>query len=87
MLKLAKSRGITPSAVVMDAWYSSLDNLKTIRSHGWIWVTTLRKNSIVNRNVRLETLETPKKDFRFIYMVRVGFWYSSLWQKTAALIT
>ncbi len=26
MLKLAKSRGITPSAVVMDAWYSSLNN-------------------------------------------------------------
>lgn len=32
MLKLAKSRGITPSAVVMD-WYSSLDNLKGIRAH------------------------------------------------------
>ena len=61
MLKLAKSRGITPSAVVMDAWYSSLDNLKAIRSHGWIWVTTLRKNRIVNRNVRLETLEIPEE--------------------------
>nr|WP_253264773.1 hypothetical protein [Legionella longbeachae] len=36
MLKRAKSRGISPSAVVMDAWYSSLDNLKAIRSHGWI---------------------------------------------------
>lgn len=34
MLRLAKARGITPDAVVMDAWYSSLDNLKTIRSHG-----------------------------------------------------
>jgi hypothetical protein len=61
MLKLAKSRGITPTAVVMDAWYSSLDNLKAIRSHGWIWVTTLRKNRIVNRNVRLETLEIPEE--------------------------
>ena len=40
MLKLAKLRGITPSAVVMGAWYSSLDNLKAIRSHAWTWVTT-----------------------------------------------
>jgi hypothetical protein len=52
MLQLAKARRITPSAVVMDAWYASLDNLKTIGSHGWIWVTTLRKNRIVNRVVR-----------------------------------
>ena len=35
MLSLAKSRGLQPEAVVMDAWYSSLDNLKAIRSHGW----------------------------------------------------
>lgn len=61
MLKLAKDRGITPEAVVMDAWYSSLDNLKSIRSHGWTWVTTLRKNRIVNRNVRLETLSIPEE--------------------------
>ncbi len=27
-VKLAKSRGISSSAVDMDAWYSSLDNLK-----------------------------------------------------------
>ncbi len=61
MLSLAKSRGLTPSAVVMDAWYSSLDNLKAIRSHGWIWVTTLRKNRIVNRNIPLETLDIPEE--------------------------
>ncbi|WP_442890371.1 hypothetical protein [Arsenophonus sp. PmNCSU2021_1] len=33
MLTLAKKRGIMPEVVVMDAWYSSLDNLKSIRSH------------------------------------------------------
>lgn len=56
MLSLAKNRGMTPSAVVMDAWYSSLKNLKAIRDHGWIWVTTLRKNRIVNRGEKLEEL-------------------------------
>ncbi len=54
MLSLAKSRGINPEAVVMDAWYSSLKNLKAIRDHGWIWVTTLRKNRKVNRGDSLE---------------------------------
>lgn len=59
MLSLAKSRGLTPEAVVMDAWYSSLKNLKAVRDHGWIWVTTLRKNRKVNRNVTLESLTIP----------------------------
>jgi hypothetical protein len=59
-LKLAKARGLKPEAVVMDAWYSRLDNL-SIRSHGWVWVTNLRKNRIVNRRVRLETLLIPEE--------------------------
>jgi hypothetical protein len=61
MLSLAKKRGLKPSAVIMDAWYSSLKNLKAIREHGWIWVTTLRKNRKVNRGVSLETLEIPEE--------------------------
>ena len=61
MLSLAKARGIKPSAVVMDAWYSSL---KAIRDHGWIWVTTLRKNRKVNRDVSLETLDIPDEGLK-----------------------
>jgi hypothetical protein len=46
MLSLAKSRGLNPTAVVMDAWYSSLDNLDIpeeglsvhLRGYGWIFV-------------------------------------------------
>lgn len=64
MLSLAKKRGIMPSAVVMDAWYSSVKNLKAIRDHGWVWVTTLRKNRIVNRNVSLESLDIPDEGLR-----------------------
>lgn len=59
MLALAKSRGLEPEAVVMDAWYSSLKNLKAVRDHGWIWVTTLRKNRKVNRQESLGDLEIP----------------------------
>lgn len=61
MLSLAKKRGLNPSAVVMDTWYSSLKNLKAIRDHGWIWVTTLRKNRKVNRDVSVETLDIPEE--------------------------
>lgn len=59
MLSLAKVRGIKPEAVVFDAWYSSLKNLKAIRDHGWVWVTNLRKNRKVNRDESLEDLEIP----------------------------
>lgn len=59
MLKLAKNRGLNPDAVVMDTWYSSLKNLKTIRNHGWVWVTPLRKNRKVNRDETLEKIDIP----------------------------
>nr|WP_063656375.1 hypothetical protein [Candidatus Arsenophonus triatominarum] len=52
MLALAKKRGIKPEAVAMDAWYSSLDNLKLIRSHGWVWVTTLTRVS--HRHIKFQ---------------------------------
>lgn len=61
MLKLAKERGMLPDAVIMDAWYSSLGNLKAIAAHGWNWLTTLRKNRIVNRHIKLESLDVPEE--------------------------
>ena len=59
MLTHAKRRGVKPMAVVADSWYSSLDNVKCIRDLGWNWVVGLRKNRIINRNQKLETLEIP----------------------------
>ncbi|MBL9029331.1 MAG: transposase [Caedimonas sp.] len=64
MLKLAKDRGLTPDAVVMDAWYSSLDNLKAIRAMGWIWVMGLKKNRKVNRGETLEKLPIPDEGLK-----------------------
>ncbi len=48
MLATAKERGFHPQCVVFDSWYSSLDNLKTIRSCGWIWLTRLKCNRHIN---------------------------------------
>jgi hypothetical protein len=48
MLKTAKQRGFQPRYVAFDSWYSSLANLKTIRTHGWQWFTRLKANRLVN---------------------------------------
>ncbi|RUT05872.1 hypothetical protein DSM107010_54020 [Chroococcidiopsis cubana SAG 39.79] len=48
MLDTAKIRAFTPQCVVFDSWYSSLDNLKLIRRHEWIWLTRFKCNRHVN---------------------------------------
>lgn len=48
MLKTARERGFQPQCVAFDSWYSSLDNLKTIRGFGWRWLTQLKANRLVN---------------------------------------
>lgn len=48
MLETAKARQFSPQCVVFDSWYSSLDNLKLIRSYGWIWLSRLKRNRHVN---------------------------------------
>jgi putative transposase len=50
MLATAQERGFAPQCVVFDSWYSSLDNLKLIRSYDWIWLTRLKRNRQVNRD-------------------------------------
>ena len=35
MLDSADARGFRPECVLFDSWYSSLDNLKRVRSYGW----------------------------------------------------
>ncbi|ALB22071.1 Transposase [Piscirickettsia salmonis] len=64
MLKLGKNRGMTPSAVVFDAWYSSLNNLKAARDLHWNWVAGLKKNRKVNRNETLEMLDFPDEGLK-----------------------
>jgi hypothetical protein len=60
MLAAAKQRQLNPEMVVADSWYSSLDNLKSIRSHGWDWVMGLRSNRLVNKpHAQIRTLEIP----------------------------
>ena len=48
LLGAAKARGLAPSCVCFDAWYSGLDNLKAVRACGWHFVTQVRSNRRVN---------------------------------------
>lgn len=50
MIRTAYARKFRPRCVVFDGWYSSLDNLKLIRNCGWVWLTRLKSNRLVNLN-------------------------------------
>jgi putative transposase len=50
MIRAAYARKFKPRCVVFDGWYSSLENLKLIRNCGWMWLTRLKSNRLVNRD-------------------------------------
>lgn len=50
MIRAAHARGFRPRCVVFDGWNSSLENLKLIRNCGWVWLTRLKSNRLVNRD-------------------------------------
>src|SRR5215210_8078063 len=62
----AKERGFEPRYVLFDSWYSSLDNLKAMCSHGWRWLCRLKSNRLVNPdksgNIAIEEVEIGAED-------------------------
>lgn len=64
MIKIAIERGLKPEAVLADTWYSSLDNLKMLRSNNLNWVMGLKKNRKVNRKEELQNLEIPDEGLK-----------------------
>ena len=50
MVNTAHERGVNPSYLLFDSWYSGLENLKTIRNVGWQWLTRLKSNRLVSVN-------------------------------------
>ena len=75
MLEQAKERGFEPRYVLFDSWYSSLDNLKAIRSYGWRWLCRLKSNRLVNQdksgNVAIEEIEIPAEG-RIVHLKAYG---------------
>jgi len=52
LVAAAQRRGFRPRAVLFDSWYSGLENLKRVRSHGWIFLTQLKCNRKVDLDRR-----------------------------------
>ena len=50
MIRTAHARGFRPRCVAFDGWYSSLENLKAVRGCGWVWLTRLKGNRLVNKD-------------------------------------
>jgi hypothetical protein len=76
MLQTAKERGFSPHYVCFDSWYSGLDNLKTIRGHGWHWLTRLKSNRAVDPdgtgNRQIYLLDIPPEGMQ-VHLRGYGF--------------
>lgn len=55
MARTASFRGFKPEYVLFDSWYTSLENLKTVRALGWHWLGGLRKNRVVSTGPQQQT--------------------------------
>jgi|GEM_PF-5052467 len=66
MLSSAKTRSLEPEMVAADSGYSSLDNLKNIRSHERNWVIDLMGgNRLVNKpHIQSGKLDIPDEGLR-----------------------
>lgn len=82
MLRTAKEREFGSRYVCFDSWYSSLENLKAVRGHGWHFLTRLKCNRQVNPdktgNVAVEDIVIPierrevhLKGFGFVQVFRI----------------
>lgn len=76
MLITANHRGFTPQYVLIDSWYTALENLKLINKFEWKWVAQLRKNRIVSTAPRvyyhLEELAIPPEGIQ-VHLKGYGF--------------
>jgi hypothetical protein len=77
LVKAAWGRGFRPQCVVFDSWYSSLDNLKLIRSFGWVWLTRLKSNRKVNPD---------REGLRAVSQVEIGESGRAVWLEGYGLI-
>jgi putative transposase len=77
LVKAAHARGFAPQCVLFDSWYSGLDNLKMIRSFGWLWLTRLKSNRKVN---------PERQGLRAVSTVEIGVQGRVVWLEGYGLI-
>ena len=77
MLTSAAKRGFTPSYVLMDSWYTSVDNLKAVDSKDWEWIGELKSNRLVSLEkgiyVPVSDLDWTEAPVRKVWLKAYGF--------------
>ena len=78
MLKRAKKRGFTPFYVLMDSWYSSIENLKLItRDLQWHFMCNLKSNRkvCVRKGIYVSIADLPlaDKQVRKVWLKEYGY--------------
>ena len=78
MLKRANDRGFSPFYVLMDSWYSSIDNLKAIsRKFNWNFICNLKSNRKVSvyqgTYIPIADLDLAEKQVRKVWLKEYGF--------------
>ena len=75
LLKKALKRGFFPLYVLFDSWYSSIENLKFIRSQGLKFICNLKSNRIVSCNriqLAISDLGLADKQVRKVWLKAFG---------------
>ncbi len=77
MLHSAAKRGFMPCYVLIDSWYTSVDNLKAIDSKHWKWIGELKSNRQVSLQkgtyVPVSDLDWTDKPVRKVWLKAYGF--------------
>lgn len=77
MLGIAKKRLFEPQYVLMDAWFTSIGNLKKIDRQHWKWIGALKSNRSVSpvkgRYVRVSDLDWSHKRLWKVWLKAYGF--------------
>jgi DDE superfamily endonuclease len=77
MLRSAKQREFEPSFVLIDAWFTSIDNLKAIDAHGWRWIGVLQHNRLVSLEkgsyIRVSDLDWTSTHVHKVWLKAYGF--------------
>jgi putative transposase len=76
MVRAAEKRGFQPNCVIFDPWYSSIENLKLLRSLNWYWCTRLKSNRLVDPdhtyNRQVSTIDIPPEG-KVVHLRQYGF--------------
>jgi hypothetical protein len=77
MLQLAAKRGFSPTYLLMDSWYTAIDNLKALDSLHWKWIGQLKTNRQVSvqkgEYVAVSALDWTDKPVRKVWLKEYGF--------------